>query len=293
MKNRIRIHTAIIVASLVIVSCNNDDDFISHRQEPSQSIPFQEVLQLKKDKAKYSPGEEVVFTVNAVHPSTSIRYKYLGNILNEEPLSSNSWTWTPPSDDFKGYMVELVKKTNGDETILGTVAVDVSSDWTKFPRYGFLSKFGNVNSSQRNDILNNLKDHHINGIQYYDWHAKHHIPLPLDSSGNPESSWLDLFNREVKLETVKGYIDSGHQLNISSMFYNLLFGAWHPEDGDGFSNQWLLYNDQYRNSINKHDLGGLGAILVTDPANNAWQDYIFKKTDDVYNNLDFDGWHLD
>lgn len=293
MKNIIKIHAVAMLASLVIMSCNNDDDFVNNHQEPSQSIPFQEVLQLKKDKAKYNPGEEVVFTVNAVHPSTSIRYKYLGKTLNEEPLSSNSWTWTPPSDDFKGYMVELVKKTNGDETILGTVAVDVSSDWTKFPRYGFLSEFGNVNSSQRNDILNNLKDHHINGIQYYDWHAKHHIPLPLDSSGNPESSWLDLFNREVKLEAVKGYIDSGHQLNISSMFYNLLFGAWHPEEGDGFSNQWLLYNDQYRNSINKHDLGGLGAILVTDPANNAWQDYIFNKTNDVYNNLDFDGWHLD
>lgn len=278
---------------MFVLSCNEDDIDMSNYQEAGQSLPFQEALQLKKDKAKYNPSEDVTFTVNAVHPNTSIRYKYLGKTLSEVPLSSTSWTWTPPSDDFKGYMVELVKKTNGDETILGTVAVDVSSDWTKFPRYGFLSEFGNVNSSQRSDILNNLKDHHINGIQYYDWHAKHHIPLPLDSSGNPESSWLDLFNREVKLETVKGYIDSGHQLNISSMFYNLLFGAWHPEDGDGFSNQWLLYNDQYRNSINKHDLGGLGAILVTDPANNAWQDYIFNKTDDVYNNLDFDGWHLD
>jgi len=278
---------------MFVLSCNEDDIDMSNYQEAGQSLPFQEALQLKKDKAKYNPSEDVTFTVNAVHPNTSIRYKYLGKTLSEVPLSSTSWTWTPPSDDFKGYMVELVKNTNGDETILGTVAVDVSSDWTKFPRYGFLSKFGSVNSSQRNKVLDNLKNHHINGIQYYDWQAKHHIPLPLDTFGNPENSWVDLFNNDVNFETVKRYIDEGHQLNMDSMFYNLLFGAWKPEAGDGFSNQWLIYNDQFHNAINKHDLGDFGDILITNPANPDWQNYIFNKSTDVYNNLDFDGWHLD
>jgi dextranase len=34
-------------------------------------------------------------------------------------------------------------------------------------------------------------------------------------------------------------------------------------------------------------------ILVTNPGNTAWQSYIFDKTNLVYNNLNFDGWHLD
>src|SRR5690606_23955479 len=163
----------------------------------------------------------------------------------------------------------------------------------KFPRYGFLSNFGTISESQRNATLNNLKDFHINGLQYYDWHAKHHIPLPLDANGTPESTWVDLFNREVKFETVEGYINQGHNLNMASMFYNLLFGAWHPEDGDGFSEQWLIYNDIFHNDINSHDLGDFGDILVTNPKNEGWQNYIFSKTNDVYANLNFDGWHLD
>ncbi len=289
-----RISRVLLMSLILTMSCNTDDEN-SKSQNPSPSQPFayEETLGLKKDKAKYNPGEAVVFSVNATHPNTTIRYKFLGQMIHEEPLTSTSWQWSPPVDDFKGYMVELVEMINGEEIVLGTTAIDVSSDWTKFPRYGFLSNFGTTSASERHSILNNLKDFHINGLQYYDWHAKHHIPLPLDGTGNPENSWVDLFNREVQFETVEGYIDAGHDLNMASMFYNLLFGAWHPEDGDGFSEQWLIFDDMYHNTVNSHDLGDFGKILVTNPKNEAWQNYIFDKTHDVYAHLNFDGWHLD
>ena len=276
------------------MSCNNDDDNSTKKQlAPEEPVIYNEVLNFKKDKAKYTPGEEVEFSVDALAANTMIKYKFLDNIIKEEPLTSTTWQWSPPSDDYRGYMVELIQTTNEQQTIIGTTAIDVSSDWTKFPRYGFLSNFGNISESQRNSIVENLKNFHINGLQYYDWHAKHHIPLPLDSAGNPESSWVDLFNREVKLETVEGYIEEGHKRNIASMFYNLLFGAWRPEDGDGFSTAWLIYNDKFHNTINAHDLGDFGKILVTNPRNENWQNYIFSKTNDIYENLNFDGWHLD
>lgn len=294
--NRLARHIskASIFLLLGMLSCNNDDDFSKQKViTPDQPVTYVELLNLKKDKAKYQPGEGVIFSVNDVAPNTTVKYKFLGQTINEEPLTATSWQWTPPSEDFKGYMVELVQNSDGKETIVGTTAVDVSSDWTRFPRYGFLSNFGNIPESERNSVIKNLKDFHINGIQYYDWHAKHHIPLPLDASGNPESSWTDLFNREILFETVEGYIETGHEHNMASMFYNLLFGAWHPEQGDGFSNQWLIYNDRFHNSVNNHDLSGFGKILVTDPKNEGWQNYIFSKTEDVYANLNFDGWHLD
>ena len=41
-----------------------------------------------------------------------------------------------------GYLVDVYRtKENGTEVILGTIAVDVSSDWTRFPRYGFVATF--------------------------------------------------------------------------------------------------------------------------------------------------------
>ena len=283
-----------LISFVLVMSCNKDDESTTKQQQiPSQPFNYVEVLNLKKDKAKYNPGETVLFSVNSLNPNTVIRYKFLGQLIHEQPLTATSWQWSPPSDDFKGYMIELVETFDGEERVIGTTAVDVSSDWTKFPRYGFLSDFGEISEAQRNSVLANLKDFHINGLQYYDWHAKHHIPLPLDDNGNPENSWVDLFNREVKFETVDGYINAGHDLNMASMFYNLLFGAWHPQQDDGFSEQWLLYDDVFHNNVNSHDLGDFGNILVANPKNDAWQNYIFDKTADVYNHLNFDGWHLD
>lgn len=291
-RNRILIIGQLAVL-LFLGSCNSDDEVLEMPVEEGTDQTYQEVLGFTKDKAKYNPGEEVTFSVNGTHQNTVVRYKYLGEVVAEENLASRTWTWTPPSEDFRGYMVELVKTTDGEETVLGTVGIDVSSDWTKFPRYGFLSEFGNVSAAERSDVLNNLKDYHINGIQYYDWHSKHHIPLPTDENGNPADSWTDLFNREVYFETVEDYVESAKEKNMASMFYNLLFGAWHPEEGDGFEEEWLIFNDRIHNSVNKHGLGDLGDILITDPSNEEWQNYIFDETEVVYSNLDFAGWHLD
>ena len=293
MKKNRYLFIAPLAALLSLGACNNDEDSLMIPEEEATSQTYEEVLQFTKDKAKYNPGEEVHFSINGTPSNTVVRYKYLGEVLSEEALNSTSWTWTPPAEDFRGYMVELVKTTGSENTILGTLAVDVSSDWTKFPRYGFLSKFGNISEGQMEDVLNNLKNFHINGLQYYDWHSKHHIPLPVDENGNVTESWKDLFNREIYLGTVENYLSEAKERNMASMFYNLLFGVWNPEEGEGIQNEWLLYKDRLHKNVDKHGLGDLGDILLADPSNQAWQNYILDETDVVYQNLDFAGWHLD
>lgn len=274
-------------------SCSGDDSPTLGKEVEIPKRAYREALDLKKDRARYHPGETVQFQVSEVRPHTVVRYSHLGEMLSEEPLGAAQWSWLPPAADFRGYMVELIENPDGEEKVLGTVAVDVSSDWTKFPRYGFLSNFGPMDPGQRGEVLERLKDFHINGIQYYDWHDKHHLPLPLDGTGNPLPTWQDLFNREVSLETVKGYIDQGHALNMASMFYNLLFGALDPVAGDGFSPEWQLYDDRFHNRVNHHDLGDFGKILLTDPGNAQWQGHIMDRSAEIYEHLDFDGWHLD
>lgn len=248
---------------------------------------------LKTDKAKYAPGDIVTFTSDKILSGFTVRYKHLNNVIKEEPMSGKTWTWTAPAADYKGYMIEIYKVTDNIENIAGTIAVDVSSDWTKFPRYGFLSEFGNVSDAQINDHLDFLKDFHINAIQYYDWLNKHHAPLKMN--GNvPATSWVDIANRSISFNTVKNYIDQGHNKNIASMFYNLLYGAWNDYATDGVSPEWLIYNNNSHTNVNKHPLPGwLSDIYVTNPGNTNWQNYIFDKTTLVYNNLNFDGWHLD
>lgn len=271
----------------------SDDAPAPQGEVGGQKEAYSEGLDLQKDRARYEPGQEVHFQVSELPPNTLVRYKALGETLQEHSLASTGWSWQPPVEDFRGYMVELVQQKEGEELILGTVAVDVSSDWTRFPRYGFLSDFGPMDPSRAKAVLERLKNFHINGIQYYDWHAKHHIPLPLDPGGKPESQWVDLFNRPVSLETIRAYIDGAHGLGMASMFYNLLYGAWHPREGDGFSQEWQVYNDRFHSQANHHDLGDFGKLWVTDPGNAQWQDYIMERTQEIYSHLDFDGWHLD
>lgn len=283
----------VILALLIVFisSCReNDDDFVYTPDDPDAEVDIKVVT----DKAKYAPGSVVSFTADKIAEDITIRYKHLNETLSEETFSSVTWSWTPPLADFQGYMVELYREVDGNEDIVGSVAVDVSSDWTRFPRYGFLSEFGSLSDSEIKDVLNNLKDYHINGLQYYDWHNKHHFPLKMDGT-SPASSWVDVIGRQISLETVKSYIQGAHDLNMASMQYNLLYGAWEDYASDGVSDQWLIYNDANHQSVNKHDLPDdwESDILVTNPANEEWQRYIFDNTQLVYDHLDFDGWHLD
>ena len=282
-----------MVATLVYGCNKNDAEEFQYTPEEEPATIAQ--IDLKTDKSAYSPGEKVVFLATQVSGNITVKYKYLNTVIAEKSLSGSSWEWTPPSDDFKGYMVELHQTVDGKEVVIGSVAVDVSSDWTKFPRYGFLSKFGTISDSQINQIVDNLKDYHINGIQYYDWHNKHHFPLKMDGD-TPASNWLDIAKRETSFSTVEKYIAASKSKNIASMSYNLLYGAWEDFASDGVSKEWMLFNDANHQNINKHNLDdhwALSDILVLNPANTLWQDYIFQKTQSIYDHLDFDGWHLD
>ncbi|WP_299524890.1 glycoside hydrolase family 66 protein [uncultured Lutibacter sp.] len=272
-------------------SKNNNEDI---NYIPEEIVEIVEI-NIKTDKAVYAPGEKIVFSSDNAYSNITIKYKYLNKVLSQESLSGTSWEWYPPSDDFKGYMIELYRSVDEDEIAVGSVAVDVSSDWTKFPRYGFLSKFGDISDNQMNQVIDNLKDYHINGLQYYDWHNKHHLPLKMDGD-SPASNWLDIAKRDTYFRTVENYIQKSKEMNIASMSYNLLYGAWEDFATDEVSIEWMLFNDSNHQNINKHDLDdnwALSDILVLNPANTLWQDYIFQKTRNIYNNLDFDGWHLD
>ncbi|RYF89551.1 MAG: hypothetical protein EOO00_09875, partial [Chitinophagaceae bacterium] len=83
--------------------------------------------------------------------------------------------------------------------------------------------------------------YHINGLQFYDWHNKHHKPLPV-TGGTPDAVWKDIFNRDIYFNTVQKYITSAHGRNMKAMFYNLIYGAWESAELEGVSPEWYVYN---------------------------------------------------
>ena len=113
---------------------------------------------LSTDKACYAPGEAVSFSLNALpEGKVTIRYQHLGKTISEQTLSSLTWTWQPPTEDYQGYMAELHGVSDGKDTIYSTIGIDVSSNPARFPRNGFLSSYGNMSKKDIETVMNDLK----------------------------------------------------------------------------------------------------------------------------------------
>jgi len=251
---------------------------------------------LSTDKAVYSPGQTVTFTAQGLPSGAKVRYRSCGKTIAEATPSSSTWTWTAPGDDFTGYLAEVyTKKEDGSEVIHGTIAVDVSSDWTLFPRYGFVGDFGPeiTEDAMRADNEMMLRCH-INGVQFYDWQNKHHWPLG-GTRENLLDTYKDIANRDVSNTTVKNFITLFHSWGMKCMFYNLAFGALDDAAADGVDEKWYIFKGTGHTDKDAHTLpsGWKSSIYLLDPGNAEWQAYMAQRNDDVYASLDFDGYHID
>ena len=291
-----------LVAAFLCMACSDDNE--SNQQNRGASGGVTEVtpvtsdlsVDLSTDKAFYKPGEKVVFTADDALPAgTKVRYRLSGETVGEESVNGTSWTWQPPTTDFKGYMAELYRQENGTDVIVGTIAVDVSSDPARFPRYGFVADFSQEKTAEKTqEEMEYLNRHHINWVQFQDWHNKHHWPLG-GTRTQLDEVYMDIANREVYASSVKNYIEAQHRFGMKSMFYNLCFGALKDAATDGVKEEWYLFKDASHTTKDSHDLPGgwKSNIYLVDPSNKEWQKYLGERNDDVYANFAFDGYQID
>src|SRR5690348_3051348 len=203
------------------------------------------IVNITTDKAVYKPGDVIHFSIDKNLPSSAkIRFRQLNHVISETDFSSLTFSLTAPAKDYTGYMLDIYNIENGAEKIYGATAVDVSSDWIKFPRYGFLSAYGQLSNSSMDSIINNLNRLHINGLQFYDWDYEHHQPL-AGTVANPAATWLDIASRTNYKSTVDYYITAAHNHSMKAMSYNLCYGALNDAAQDGRSEEWYMYKDQH------------------------------------------------
>lgn len=281
-------------ALLLFASCSSDDTFnISKASslQPAVEISSRLTLELSTDKALYAPGQTISFSVKGNLPAgATVRYRHGADVVEEQPLSGSTWTWTAPSQDFTGYLVDIYTKNGSIETVYGTIAVDVSSDWNRFPRYGFVATYDKSKTQKTIDAeMALLNRYHINGVQFYDWHYAHHQPY------TPDAVYTDIANREIDADVVRRYISAQHGYGMKSMFYNLCYGALDNAAQKGVKDQWYLYKDQ---SHSQKDCLNMSSdwksdIYLTDPNNTDWQKYLAAQNEEVYEHFDFDGYHID
>ena len=144
------------------------------------------------------------------------------------------------------------------------------------------------------DVMSELNRHHINYVQFQDWHYKHHKPLAGTPSA-PMEVWTDIINRDCYKKTVEGYIEKSHQYGMKSLFYNLAYGALADAAEDGVQEEWYLFKDASHVRKDCHELGSpfKSSIYIVNSGNEAWIDYIAKQNSDVYAVFDFDGYQID
>lgn len=151
-----------------------------------------------------------------------------------------------------------------------------------------------MSEKEINKVMDNLNRHHINYVQYQDWHYKHHKPL-AGSPSAPMDVWKDIINRDCYRSTVQGYIDAGHKRGMKSLFYNLAYGALSDAADDGVKEAWYLFKDKKHGNKDYHPLGSpfKSNIYLTNPALQEWRDYMAQQNNDVYEVFDFDGYQID
>lgn len=280
------------ISLFLTYSCQKERGYTGFVDPSESSI---EQMSISADKAIYAPGQTANFTINSSASNVmKVRYRHLGDVIETTDIMGESWTWTVPQEDFTGYLVEVFISSGNVEQTLATIAVDVSSDWKKFPRYGFLSSYQQMSKIAIDKVIGKLNRLHINGVQFQDWHFKHHWPLSGNAE-NPDESYLDVASRITYLSTLKDYISSIHNNGMKAIFYNLCFGALDDAAEDGVSERWYLYTDNKGKNKDVHPLTApfKSSIYIVNPGNPQWQSYIGDRNDEIYKTLDFDGYQID
>ncbi|WP_214627705.1 glycoside hydrolase family 66 protein [Paenibacillus agaridevorans] len=259
------------------------------------------------DKARYNPGDTVSISVQAkngtgsswsgaarleiFHLENSVYTSSQSLSLTNGQSTTLTFTWTAPSTDFRGYFVRIDAGTLGQ----GATAIDVSSDFTKYPRYGYISEFesGETALESKAKVDQLAQDYHINAWQFYDWMWRHDKMIKR-TGGSIDSTWLDLFNREISWSTLQNQIDAVHDVNGQAMAYAMIYASRENYSPLGISPTWGIYEDSSHSNQFDVDFGdGSTYLYMFDPQNPNWQNYIHAEYIDAINTAGFDGIHVD
>ncbi|MEA5015916.1 MAG: glycoside hydrolase family 66 protein [Candidatus Limiplasma sp.] len=248
------------------------------------------------DQAMYAPGASVGVRLTGVPPEASFLRAALLHLEEtvltlEAAAGSESISFLLPQRDFTGYLLQMHALDESRRFLAAAhTAVDCSSDWTRFPRYGYLWDF--TPGADAQGKIRRMARYHLNGIQFYDWQYRHHIPVAPDTR-----AWRDWSGREVDGAILRRYIAAAHEHNMICMAYNMIYAAnqTYLADGSGVDAAWRLMkaNGEDFTCDMDAELGPVGILQYFNPLDSRWQRYLFAQQSRVFQAFAFDGWHGD
>lgn len=279
------------------------------------------LLNVYTNKARYSPREKVLIEVRSNEsfpPSTAatleISFWHIGERIGERINRSADAsalyqkpmevTWVPPNKDFQGYLVH-VRLVDPQNRLLaeGNTAVDVSSSWQRFPRYGYIAQFNKAEGADPSRWIAELNTFHIDGLEYYDFEYRHDKPL-AGSVEHPLPTWKDIAGRTINGRLLDEFLLYAHRYNMMNMAYDSGYSAY-PQSFSaalGPKLEWAIWQkpDGPRTLASAMALDLKGEIpwktkrlIYMNLESNGWQHYIFTQMQDLFRVYPFDGWHID
>jgi len=305
-KRRISIKTkAFLKVGTVIVACL----LIAIAARTTLSVlaaPGDLIQRVYTDKARYNPGDTVTVTAeiknntgadwNGIlyldirHLETTVYSTSQSLSVTAGATMTKTFLWTTPSTDSYGYYVEVWAGT----TDSGATAIDVSSDWRRYPRYGYISGFPATetaaDSQAKVDAL--AQNYHINAVQLYDWMWRHEKFFKR-TNGAIDGTWQDLFGRTISWQTIQNQIAALHDRNMAAMAYAMVYAARENYSNYGVNSQWGIYQNNNATGQLNVDFGNGKYLWLFNPLNTNWQNYIFREYQDAIETANFDGIHVD
>ena len=282
--------------------------FAAHKtEEPEKTSVIRDVV---TDKSRYLPGErpEVSVTLCSEKDASAeltVRATHFAEAVFEETVPvgltagepvTKAVTLTLPETDFTGYAVEAYLR-QGEQTVdCAMTAAEVASDWSRFPRYGYLTDYTAKSPEALDAVIDRLNRFHITGLFFYDVMDRHDRPL-AGTADHPDAAWQTLARQNASFSSVKGLIDRGHTRGMNAYLYNLLFGAYQDYEASGVDRSWGLFRDPQAKQQDYHgELPGdweTQRIYLFNPANRSWQDHYLKVTKDALEVFGYDGLQAD
>lgn len=261
----------------------------------ARSAKGDETMVCRTEKSMYAPGETATVCLEGLPAeATALRarlYSLERCVWDWQLPASKRFPLSLPDADGRGYALEI-EALDEEQNVLTSAftAVDVSSSWTKFPRYGYVWDF--TPSADAESKADEMARYHLNGVQFYDWQYRHHRPLAADLSG-----WRDWSGRWISGDTVRAYLRAAHDRGMACMAYNMIYAAneTYLTDGSGVQADWRLVRANGADFTCDMDakLGPVGVLQYFNLLNPDWQSYIFAQENRVFEAFDFDGWHGD
>lgn len=280
------------------------------------------ILDVHTDKARYAPGEPVAVHVvlqkaGEAGPQTEVlkvRFSHLGEpvgpVLSKAICVSGAALypvevqWTPPERDFTGYFVDVrLTDAAGSELARSQTAVDVSSEWNRFPRYGYVAEYSTAEGVRPAAWIADLNEFHIDGLQFYNFQNRHEQPL-AGTVAHPDSSWSDIAGRKVQRTILDGYLAAARQHSMMTMAYNSAYSVYADAftDGSGVRLRWATWNSpkgpRTLKTAKAFNLPTDGKwkthrLIYMNESSSAWENYIFGRMAQLFQVYPFDGWQID